>query len=120
MTPKHVYEVTTASGHKDRIRAARFDITDQIVIFDAKKGDKAGQSGVAAFPVGQLGSVVRADMTSRSGNAASSTKSGPRAKSSTKTSTATTRRRPHSSNGSAPARASKSKAKSRARARGAR
>ena len=43
---KHIYEVTTATGHKERIRAEPCDIADQIVIFDVK----SAKGGVAAFP----------------------------------------------------------------------
>ena len=35
---KYLFEVTTAIGHKERIRAGRFEIADQIVVFDGKKG----------------------------------------------------------------------------------
>ncbi len=120
MTSKHVYEVTTVSGYKARIRAARFDVIDQIVVFEAKKSGKAGRSGVAVFPVGQLGSVVRADATGRSGRTTTRDGAGAKARSSKKTSASATRRRPRSSNGSSPARAGGSKVRSRTRARGTR
>ncbi len=120
-TTKHVYEVTTAVGHKERIRAARFDIVDQIVVFDAKNGGKGGKGGVAAFPVNQLDSVVRADITSRSGRRPSSKKTSPKARSNKTTSTrAATERGPRSSNGKLATRSSNLKPKSRAKARRAR
>ena len=113
-TTKHVYEVTTAMGHKERIRAARFDIADQIVIFDGKNG---GKGGVAAFPVSQLDSVVRTDITSRSGRGSSSKKTSPKSRSSKTTSTrAASQRGPHSTNGKLVTKSSKFKAKGRAKA----
>jgi hypothetical protein len=81
-TTEHVYEVTTATGRKRRIRAARFDIADQIVVFNAKNSGKGANGGVAAFPINHLDSVVRLDITSRSGRGSSSKKANPKTRSS--------------------------------------
>jgi hypothetical protein len=115
---KHLFEVTTALGHKERIRAGRFEIADQIVVFDGKKG---GKGGVAAFPVNQLDSIVRSDITSPSGPATSSKAARRKAKSTRKTTAkAVTRHAASSLNGKSAANASKSRAKGGARSRPAR
>jgi hypothetical protein len=117
-TGTYVYEVTTSTGHKQRIRAAGFDIADEIVVFDAKKG---GKSKVAAFPVSQLDSVVRADISSPSGSSASRSKTRPKARSRVKTSApAVTPRRSQSSNAKSATKSSNAKARNRATARSAR
>lgn len=118
---KYLFEITTAIGHKERIRAAHFEITDQIVVFDAKKGGKGGRGGVAAFPVSQLDSIVRSDITSRSGKPMSSKTGRPKARSSRRTTAkAVTQDGLRSSSGKSAAKASRSRARSAARSRAAR
>jgi hypothetical protein len=116
-TTKHAYEVTTAMGHKERIRAVRFDIADQIVVFDAKKG---GKGAVAAFPVSQLDSVVRVDISSRAGRGSSGKKTNPKARSMKTTSTKVAPRHGRPSSSGKLAVKAKSNSKSRANAEHAR
>ena len=112
---KYLFEVTTAIGHKERIRAGRFEITDQIVVFDAKKG---GKGAVAAFPINQLGSIVRSDVTGRSAQPTSSKAGRRQANPTRKTTTkVVTRPAPPSLNGKSPAKAGKVRAKGDAKSR---
>ncbi len=59
---KHLYDVTISIGQHELVRADRFEVTDGVVMFRAKK---AGKGGVACFSVEHLGSVVRVDFRSR-------------------------------------------------------